>query len=232
MAILETLTTTVGVSIAKGLLNIWLKDQPFSNSFGSEVLDLLKEKSKDVITARRGGRFFEAYEVEPDKIGLRKVSVESVAKEVSNAIDTSKISSKLLSSLNYSPAALLKHINKSYSVKNRALSESEISLYSRALDRCCQYIVDIAPTLPDYTSSNFVEVLERLGKTMDKVDEILQELSNIGSASEKHQKQQGADFERNLRASVVRKFDKINLFGADVKRQAKRYKLDVIGNKI
>jgi predicted NACHT family NTPase len=101
-------------------------------------------------------------------------------------------------------------------------------LYNRAIDLAAQYIVDLAPNLPDYTDRNFTEVLMRLDISMSKLDEILADLENLRAISAaSNRRRLYADFEADYRASIVRKLDRVNLFGADVSRTLKRYRLTV-----
>jgi hypothetical protein len=234
MALVETLVTTIGASLAKSLLNVWLKENPVVTSTITPTIDLLKTKTDDYLSARRGDRAFVelgdkiAKSLEPvfTDYMLGENSYESVAFEVSKTLEKSKISSKLLSRLNYSPAKLLKHIHEANPGGAKNFSELETALYNRSLDLASQYIVDLASNLPDYTSQNFTEILQRLDDSMDLLNRVLLDLQKLRAISESsNRNREFAEFERDYRASVVRKFDRINLFGADVSRRAKRYQL-------
>lgn len=241
MAIPEILVTTIGFSFAKALFNYWLKDDPAVDIIGEDLLELVRDKTKDILAARKGVRFFEEigdkvavrleplfrfYQEQPQGIGEKQIAVEAVAKEISVTIEKAHISARLLTKLNNEPTKLYKHMLTSRPSAAKDLSQNETDLYDRALNLAAQYFVDLASGLPEYTLSNFTEILERIDQSAEKLDKILEELDNLSEVSEK-QRRQFVDFERDYRAAVVRKFDRINLFGARISRSTKRYKLSV-----
>jgi hypothetical protein len=102
MTLIEILVTTIGFAVGKGLLSVWLKDNPVPDAVGSELLDLIKSKTTDIFAAREGKRFFEkigdkvaqrlhplfaSYEKQLEGQGITRVSVEAVAQEVATAIE-------------------------------------------------------------------------------------------------------------------------------------------------
>ena len=122
------------------------------------------------------------------------MSVEAVAQEVATAIELSKISLKLLTKLNNDPTRLLTHIKSVHPIDKQGFSSGEVKLYERAIDLSAQYIIDLAGSLPEYTASNFTEVLQRIDTSMRKLDEVLEELDRLAEASESDRSRKSADF--------------------------------------
>ena len=236
MSLIETLMISIGAEIGKSLLKIWLKERPLLEAAGSGLIDTLKSKTPDLLAARKAQRQFEtlgdkiAKSLEPafKDSGLKENSYNAVAYEATRAIAEANISSQLLADLNYNYVELLKHIKNIHPNGDRDFSEAETRLYNRVLSLAAQYIIDVAPNLPKYTSENFTQILQRLDDLMQNVERILEDLEKIRLTSEAtNQSRKYIDFERDYRALIVRKFDRATLFGADVSRRLKRYQLSV-----
>jgi hypothetical protein len=236
MSLLETLVLTIGAEIGKNLLLIWLKEQKFLEITSGTSIELLTAKLGDVLSARRAARQFDnlgdriARNLEPlfRSSNLQENSFIAVAKEVATAISTSKISVQLLADINYNPQRLVEFINAQHPAGSSLFSEAETSLYNRVLDHSAQYIVDLAPNLPSYTSFNFIQILERLDLHMQKTEQIVDDLEKLRLTSETGDTGgKSADFERDYRALIIRKFDRLDLFGADLSRRSKRYQLSI-----
>ncbi len=240
MALVETLVLTVGSAVAKSILTTWLKEKPLATATTTSILEVLKSKTNDVLAARNGARQFEAIE---DKVAAnlvpvfrsyefdqvsRDASYQAVAEQVALAITRASISAQLLAKFNNEPSKLSHHIQVSYPVGNRDLSELESALYKRSIDLSAQYIVDLASNLPDFDVSNFAELLHRMDILMVRIDMVMADLDKLRVESESSNPSKlYADFETDYRATIVRQLDKINLFGAEVSRRVKKYQLSV-----
>ena len=240
MALLETLIVTIGGSIGKSLLNIWLKENPIADSLSSDMVTLITAKTNNVLAARKGAREFEsigdkvAASLEPVfrshqfNIKHQQEIYELVASEVSAAISATNISTKLLASINYDPIKLAERMHRCRSTAKSQFNEHELALYNRAISMTAQHIVNIASDLPDYTKANFTEILLRLDSFQVQLDQIVDGLKRVFTTSlAANSNVRYADFETNYRASVIRSLDNLYLFGADVNRRIKRYRLTV-----
>ena len=236
MALTETLVTTIGVSVAKALLGVWLKDHPLAQAAGKSVLDIIKTKTPNFLAARKAAREFESL---ADRVGaslspvfksyeLSDSSYEAVSLEVASAISDSNIDAKLLAGISFNPHDLHQHILKSHPEGDQHFSEVESALYRRSLDLAAQYLVDLAPSLPKYTSQTFTEILTRFDTLTGVLYEILEDLDELRASSDRsNDDRQFSDFERDYRAAIIRRFDRLHLFGADVSRRTKRYQLSI-----
>ncbi|WBW98838.1 NACHT N-terminal Helical domain 1-containing protein [Oceanirhabdus sp. W0125-5] len=236
MILAEMLVKYIGVPISKALLNIWLKDNPILNSTSNNIMDILKTKTDDFISARKVSREFENI---ADKVGaslipvfevyrLEQISMEAVAIAVSNTIFDAHISAKLLAELSYNHKRLNDYILSVKKKRDRDFSEPERELYKRSIDLSAQYIIDLAPQLPDYTANNFNEILKRFDNLMELVRQVADDLESITTKTySENNNSKFADFERDYRTAIIRKFDRLNLFGVDLSKIHKRYQLSV-----
>lgn len=236
MTLPEILIMTIGSAIVKSLLKIWLKEQPLLEAASTSSIDLLKSKAPDLFSARKAEREFAnlgdkiSKNLEPvfRNCNLQDNSYNAVALEVASAISDAKISSRLLAELSHNPTRLLEYIKVQHPKGDALFSEAETSLYNRVLDLSAQYIVDLASNLPGYTAQNFTQILQRLDIYMETLERVLDDLEKLRLTSESiDQNSEFANFEHDYRASIVRNFDRVNLFGADVSKRIKRYQLSI-----
>src|SRR3712207_6582317 len=99
MDILELLMTTVGPTIAKNILKLWLKDRDIAQDISSDLLDLLKAKVSDIRAQQRGKLQFEriGHEVADnllplfDQVSLTDDSKHLIGTEVAKTLESAKI---------------------------------------------------------------------------------------------------------------------------------------------
>lgn len=234
--LVEVIVGKLGIPIIESLLNVWLKKTPVIEEIGTSIFDILKHKSNDYLAARKVSRQFEDI---ADKVGksllpvfesyeLEENSLECIATEVGKTISSNKITAKLLAELSYNHTKLYEHLLNTNIQRSRELSDVEYALYRRCLNLSAQYIIDLAPQLPEYISQNFTEILNRFDRLSETIYKVLDDLEALMASSyTQNRTRQLADFERDYRATIARKFDKLDLFGVDVTRKSKRYQLSI-----
>ena len=236
MALIETISITLGTSIIKSILGVWLKDNPVAVDASKSILDILKTKTENHFAIKKGVREFEEIS---DKVSITLIPLyesysqikektrELIAVQASDAIRTANINFDLLVEFNYNPEKLYKHILKQSTKIQRDLSGDELSLFNRTLDLASQYIIDINAKLPDFNKRSFTEILNRFDELSKPVYQILDKLNNISDEIQKRNSESiYSDFEKDYRMYIIRKYDKLTLFGADVNK-CKRYSLSV-----
>jgi len=237
MILIELLISTVGVAFGKTLLGIWLKEADFTRHTGESILDLLKAKTGDILASRRSAREFETI---VDKIGesleplfrqskLDESSCNSIAEEVKDAILAANLTIALLASLSYNPKLLKDYIIQNHRLSEKQFSERELHLYDRSIDLISQYIVDLVPSLPTYAPQSITEILSRFDITTSNLVKIIETLNDLRlKANENNDINDSLSiFERDYRAAVSRRYDRLFIFGADLSRQTRRYQLSV-----
>lgn len=226
-------TINIGGAIVKSLVKLWLKDDNSIEPLSDTLIELFTNNSINIINSRSLSRDFENI---GDKIAENFISVftefnieegskVAVSDEVSKVIKNLKINHKVLLEISNNPKELYDRLLNSSENYKKYFGEEERRLYLRCLDLSAQYIIDIAPKLPNYTRENFHEIMRRFDITLKKIDQLLEEAKLITVTSRIKTEQ---DFERDYRNSIIRKYNKINLFGANnLERNMRIYDLSI-----
>jgi hypothetical protein len=238
MAIIEVLTVELGSSIAKAILKIWLRDHSIASDITSDLLGLIKGKTRDILAQHRAKRQFEAIGekvaenllpiFEAEKALLSGNSQTAIVLKISEILDNSILDARLLAEKDLEPAHLFKYLGELYPQRTKDFSREETEFFERILSEVCQNVIDIASELPSFTEQTLAEVLKRESDLIQKADLILEEVKRIRKSSEHPDESiQASLFENQYRRTVVRKLDELELFGADVSRASKRHRLSM-----
>ena len=173
--LLSVLIKGVGSGIAKGILNIWLKDENMPKEIAKNIVSILAAKTNDVIAQGSGKRQFEEIR---DKVALSLLPIfnsigDSISEErkieigqlAGAAINTLEISSELLVAKNLDPQQIETLLLQEARFPNEEnplmnYNEEEMGLYKRVISEASQYMVDIASILPTFTEKTFAKVLK------------------------------------------------------------------------
>src|SRR6266567_122199 len=229
----EVAAIQLGSAIAKLILKLWLKDPALGEDTLSTTLDLLKTRTSDVFAQRRGELQFAAI---GDQIGesllplLKSVHMEegsrsAVLLTATETINKSKLSSEIIAEYNLDPMALAKYVLETYPEATRVFNENEGAFYRRIIEEACIYIVDIAPQLPSFSEQSFAEILKRESLLLDKVNQVLREISRLQEHLDPSVEVER--FEIEYRLAVARNLDVLQLIGSDVSPVNRRYRLSV-----
>src|SRR6266487_909152 len=235
MSLLTAAAIEVGKAVAKSIFKFWMKDSELGLDISSTLIDLVGSKTSDTLAQRKGNRQFEDI---GDKVSenilplLRSENIlldegerRAVAIAVAETLNKSRLSTELLLKQNLQPTQLEQYMNAVNPNVTRDFSEAGVFLYQRILQESCTYIVDIASQLPSFTEHTFAEVLNREDLISARVDQVLEELREIRKQLDPTD--QVDRFEIEYRDAVARNLDVLQLIGADVSLQNRRYKLSV-----
>jgi hypothetical protein len=240
VALLESLAIGIGAAISKGVLKLWLKDEPLLIAASEKGTDLFSKHFEDYLARQEAKRQFEKIGERAarsilgllDKEGSdlseeqRRVAADAAAETIAQT----PIASDLLVQANLDPGILATRFRElpgnaggnplSYA------SEAERALYDRILFHSAQLIVDIADQLPRFNISVSAELLQGQDGLTAKANQIIDGIDRVLAA------QGGADFadaqfETDFRLACGRRFDQLELFGVDLQESNKRYKLSV-----
>jgi hypothetical protein len=186
MPLAEIVIIEIGSSIAKSLLQLWMKDVPIASATSSSVVDILKSYTTDKIAQWKGQHQFEAIGVKIGESLLPLFEIEgarldesshiAVALAVADTFKKTRVSSKFLVERNLEPSKLKEYILTTNPTATSHFSEAETMLYRRIIDESCEYIVDIASQLPTFTEHSFAELLKREDQLLHITNITLQEL--------------------------------------------------------
>ena len=232
MPLIETLTLTLGPSLAKILLKVWFRDADIARESASQLVDILRTKTADVLAQQRGKRQFEAIgerfaeSLAPFMEGtpLGEGSREAIAIAVATTLDRAKIDTALLIKRDLNPTELAASLRQTAPHAARDFTQDEEALYHRVLDECSAYIIDTASRLPGFTERTLAEILRReehltaiAHQTLTEVQQIRRGLANPTEVFTR--------FEEEYRRTVVRRLDHVELFGVDVSGANRRQRL-------
>lgn len=225
----------LGAIFSKTLIKSWLNLDDTTASLGENLIDLFQDKGIDCLDQRELSRRFEQIGDNLAKVFsdiLEKNSVDSTAQEliINQIIETLNkvtLTHKMLIAYSYNAKKLYQFFLTKSNHSQLHFSESEEQLYLQLLNYSAQYIVEIAPTLPNFTNDNIQEIVIRFDDIAEKINDIIERLQNINFMVQ-HKDNDIKNFERDYRNSVSRKYSYINLFGANsIDRTMRKYKLSI-----
>jgi NACHT domain len=235
MSILTVVAIDIGKAVAKSIFKFWMKDSELGQDISSSLIDLISSKTLDTLAQRKGNRQFEdigdkiSKDILPlltsENIHLDEGERRAVAIEIVEMLNNSRLSIELLLQKNLQPIQLEQYLQTINANIARDFSEAGAFLYQRILQECCTYIVDISSQLPSFTQRTLAEVLEREDLISARVDQVLEELREIRKQLDPTVEVDR--FEIEYRDAIARNLDVLQLIGADVSLQNRRYKLSV-----
>lgn len=186
MPISELVILTLGSAIAKSLVKVWLKDPNAASDFTSDLMDLLRAKTNDVLLQKRANKQFESIGVkiaeellplfESERKSLSEGGQEAIALAVASTLGNLKIDSELLVSQNLDARNLSTVLMRSSTNNNVGFSSQEKELFERVIFESSKRIVDVASSLPAFSERTFSEILKREDLLLDITNSILLEL--------------------------------------------------------
>src|SRR6266516_4300130 len=187
MPLLETLMIDVGGSIAKALLKRWFGDNSLISDAGSSVTDVLKERVTDRVAQQRARQQFEAIGekvgesmwpiFEMDETALDEGARMAIAMAVADTLNTA--TSTLLARHDLEPIEIAHQLLIDHPARSYHFSDTEGRLYEQIIGESCQYIVDIASTLPHFTERTLAEVLTRERHLVEIAERTVQEVTRL-----------------------------------------------------
>lgn len=236
MALIETLTTTVGYSIAKSIFKIWTKDDAIFQEISLDLSGLIGSKISNYRNKRSINSQFERI---PDRVAVKmekifeiefrdvdRGDIDCAILDVSEAINKTTYDLDFVISSNFDPISLENLYKSNVKRKENFYSEGYVAVFDRVLRESCNYIVEISVTLPDFHRKTFSEILKREDDLIELVTTVLAKIPD-GQALREGVFGSDLEFERQYRRSVAIKLDWLELYGVDLDPVNKRYALSV-----
>jgi hypothetical protein len=139
---------------------------------------------------------------------------------VRDTFNASELSVKRITKADLNPFEL-RRILQPASVKvlrSALLNAGGRELYARILNESCDYLVEFVATLPDFGTDALTELLKRETQILRDLKQLLERMPTSRTAD---------DYTADYRRAVVRKLDRMELFGADLDTASRRYPLNV-----
>lgn len=238
MPVLETLATLLGPTIARCILRGWLDDGDIAEELTSSISSIVKAKTNDFLAQRRAERQFESigeriavqllplFNEQEEHINeeRQKIIVQSVARTLKSGV----ITANMLAKINLEPFRLKKYLEQYSPNITKDFSEIESQLYNRILHECSNYIIDTASQLPSFTEKTLALILKREDQLIGIVEQILKEVQQIQASTDRWGTGVNTKWlETEYHRAVVRKLNKMELFGAEVSSSSREHSLNV-----
>ena len=235
MSLLTAAAIEIGKAVAKSIFKFWMKDTELGQDISSSMIDLVGVKTSNALAQRKGNRQFEEIGdkisesilplLKSENVHLDEDERRAVAIAVAETLNKSKFSAELLLKQNLQPSQLEKYMDTINPNITSDFSEAATFLYTRILHECCTYVVDISSQLPSFTEHSVAEILKREDLINARVDQVLDELLKIRKQLDPTN--ESDRFEIEFRDAVARNLDILQLIGADVALQSRRYNLSM-----
>jgi predicted NACHT family NTPase len=232
MALTEILVTKLGTRLGKILLKAYLEDP--SEAIGSDLLDVAKVKIESFLDRKEAKRQFErigekiAAQLEPlfeHEFRRNEMGVEAVINELAEALN-GKISPGFFLRKDFDPAKITAELKSGRPLPRGQFSAAEEQLYERVLAEAIRYVVEVADKLPKFQVAHIKESLQRLSNLSEVVEETSKGVKRIEDWVHRQESDAEAQqFEVDYRLAIIRRLDRLELFGADLSPESKRQSL-------
>jgi hypothetical protein len=240
MTPIEMLSLSVGSAVAKETFKLWLGDHTVVAAGAGGAVDFLKDKIKDY-SARRGAESL--YEKLRDEVGARLLPLidsefatlpandrEAAALAVAMVLGQLDTTAELVKA-DVDALAFEKRAREKTSPFFASLEGGALAMADRLLTESCAYVVSLTSKMPDFQNEATIELLRRTGDIQalhDLLSKLLKEVSDMRVEPSARESVQAAEFESRYRRTLIRKLDKMELFGLNlVSTGVKEYELSV-----
>jgi hypothetical protein len=231
MAALESITIRVGTEIAKKVYELCIKEPLRKGT----IADALSNKGVGLLESRRAQRQFEHMAetvavnlqsiLEHESAHLESNELQAALLAVQDSIAKTNLDLDGLLDSDLDPAKIELQVRRSSVevLKGALLNAAAVRVYDLVLSESCNYIVEIATTLPAFNSRAFRQLLARESSMRHIVEEVLAKMPSapFGGLDPYN------DFEVQYRRAIARRLDVLQLFGVTLSEAAQRYSLDV-----
>jgi len=194
MGLFEVFILDLGTSIAKAILKVWLKDSKIASDITSDLPNLVRSITTNILAQQRTKRQFESigesvsqnvYSLFHHEAKINENSQIAIVHKVSYVLNNSAIDTKLLVAENLDAEKLANYFKKLHPRITQDLSYVETGLYERILFEVCHNIVDLASELPAFSENVFSEILQREDILINKTDSVIVEVRWLAQLIEK-----------------------------------------------
>jgi hypothetical protein len=211
MALIESLTVNVAAALAKAVLKLWLKDEG-PVAIGEGVIETLKKRFEFPV-ARSAERLVHDLEDDIGKRLERFISIEfpnlpdnereAAALAVGDALGRLELETALMRA-DLDATLLERAVRTSGPDAFRHFEDQTRALADRLLRECCNYIVTLAPKLPQFDAAATKELLLRNTSILLELQSVLDQLVAIRRQPSDTRDREAAEFEDQYRRDLAR----------------------------
>lgn len=228
-------TYVLGLAIAKAVLKTWLKDRAVAAGLGLTLADIVAKAAASAKEQRKLRRTFEG--VAEHVSGRLEPLLESEFRHlddgdrvaavlgVARVLDETPLGKSIVLATDLDPQKLERYVRRYSKTKRSALALSSAgdSFFSWLLAESCSDIVEIYASLDDFDSDITRELLARSSALSEHIGQVLESIPRseiVASTAD-------SEFETRYRRELAREHDHLDLFGLEVPRSYRRYKLSL-----
>ncbi|MFF0234031.1 NACHT domain-containing protein [Micromonospora sp. NPDC005254] len=222
----------LGASVVKNATKLWLGDKAIAADVSVDAVDAISSRLSDVLQERKLRRTFDRLaDTVADKLtafvsrefhDLAENEKAAALQAVQDTLERSPLKDYDLFEHDLNAAYVDKYLRRQFpQAKDLAgLSEPARALYDIVLRDCCEYIVQVSITLPQFQSNALTEILRRESDIAETLQDALARLPERSARGI-------VDFEVDYRRQVANSLDRLELFGARLEDASRRYPLSV-----
>jgi Leucine-rich repeat (LRR) protein len=208
---LETLTLSLGASVAKHIVKSWLGES-LPNSMLGDLIDILKDEGKkmgeqneskrqiDRIGAQIANRVYSFMESEGNK--LEENQRIAISLELARTLSKAQITSKLLVDCNLAPDVLAQKLKEVNPQATKLFSDTETTVYDHLIVETCKSIIEVATDLASFQYQFATSVLQ-------SQDQILESLGHLLSIPDEKSQYYENEYLQTIRNGL----DRVEMFG-------------------
>jgi Leucine-rich repeat (LRR) protein len=232
--LLEPVLLQLGVATAKAVARIWLRSET-ATDIADGLIDRLGARIPSLADRRRTARQFEdmadrvAQQLSPllenEYQGIEDNELRAAVLGVKDLVDAiQSIRGEVLFEQDLEPVGLEAVLLQQPAARVRAdLGDASQLVFDKLLRETCNYIIELAMSLPRFSATALVEVLRRETEIIDRVREVLVRMPQPQLAAA----DADAEFEVSYRRHIARELDRLELFGITLAEQSNRYDLSI-----
>jgi len=228
MAVGTTLLVSIGTSISKRLISLYMGNGTIESELAGDFSDYFMKKAADANEARNAtGAFAElGKKIAQDLVPLLEDGsvdeggAEAVAQAVSETVGDASI--RVMIDARMDPDAIAALLINNSVHRTAHFTADEDSLYQRCIRTCVIRMTGMVAKSPDFVGAALSEVLRHLGALLDQVSEIRESTTQSAHHLPAAPSNDDDAFEDQYRRAIVDNLDRVDLFGLDLHGPANR----------
>ncbi|WP_306368575.1 NACHT domain-containing protein [Nocardiopsis sp. CC223A] len=238
MAMVETAALGVAKVVGTRAGSIWLAQRTAASDRDKDLTELMRLTFRDTVLRRRVELQLEGIALsvadrllplcEQEFRGLDDADRAAVLAELTDTLERADLSDQELLGADLDPAILIRRVRARMPRRDRRFEfgEAGARLFEILLEECCEDLVRIVVSLPQFPARASAEALSRLTGLADQVSAVL---SRLPQRSLDAPEGMGDDeeFGRRYAEHISRTLDQVELFGVRVRRYRPRTSLSV-----
>lgn len=224
----------LGSAVARTACQLWAGP---AAEIALTVADIFASRTSDLIEQRRARRAFDRIGeelaermgryIDIEYRGLPENEILAAISTASTIFESVPLDPKLVLDADLSAVPIQDQLRSvgAATIRRAALSEPASEFFDRLLTDCCNYVLEIVISLPNFESAALQELLKRESAIIDLMQEVLDRLP--ASTKNSGPGEQSREFDIEYKRQLLRRLDFLELFGVDLAATSRRYALSV-----